>query len=88
MQPEAPAPAKVPDLMAALEASLAAVKDARATASDEDDDAKDGKRTARSPLEAAAGAGEGDGRRAESAQSRRGPRAVEPHARRARTTPS
>ncbi len=26
MQPEAPAPAKVPDLMAALEASLAAVK--------------------------------------------------------------
>jgi DNA end-binding protein Ku len=27
VQPEAPAPAKVPDLMAALEASLAAVKD-------------------------------------------------------------
>jgi DNA end-binding protein Ku len=27
IQPEAPAPAKVPDLMAALEASLAAVKD-------------------------------------------------------------
>ena len=29
VQPEAPEPAKVPDLMAALEASLAAVKDAR-----------------------------------------------------------
>ena len=34
MQPEAPAPAKVPDLMAALEASLAAVK------SDEDGGSK------------------------------------------------
>ena len=30
VQPEAPAPAKVPDLMAALEASLAAVKDTTA----------------------------------------------------------
>ena len=29
VQPEAPEPAKVPDLMAALEASLAAVKDPR-----------------------------------------------------------
>ena len=36
VQPEAPAPAKVPDLMAALEASLAAVKD------DGDDSGKNG----------------------------------------------
>ena len=34
VQPEAPEPAKVPDLMAALEASLAAVKDP------EDDEAR------------------------------------------------
>ena len=32
VQPEAPQPAQVPDLMAALEASLAAVKDRDATA--------------------------------------------------------
>jgi DNA end-binding protein Ku len=38
VQPEAPAPAKVPDLMAALEASLAAVKDEAPKASPEDGD--------------------------------------------------
>jgi DNA end-binding protein Ku len=36
VQPEAPAPAKVPDLMAALEASLAAVKDETPKASSDD----------------------------------------------------
>jgi DNA end-binding protein Ku len=43
-QPEAPAPAKVPDLMAALEASLAAVKDQGAGGDDGDGDGdEDGK---------------------------------------------
>ena len=42
VQPEAPAPAKVPDLMAALEASLAAVKD-----DDGDDDGASAKKTSR-----------------------------------------
>jgi DNA end-binding protein Ku len=51
VQPEAPAPAKVPDLMAALEASLAAVK------SDSDDgDAPKKKTTKKTPAREKAGA--------------------------------
>jgi DNA end-binding protein Ku len=42
VQPEAPEPAKVPDLMAALEASLAAVKD---DGSDDDGAGKKKKRS-------------------------------------------
>jgi DNA end-binding protein Ku len=51
VQPEAPAPAKVPDLMAALEASLAAVKS--------DDDGDDGaakKKSKKTPEREKAGA--------------------------------
>jgi DNA end-binding protein Ku len=46
VQPEAPAPAKVPDLMAALEASLAAVK-----SDDEDDGEKPKKSSRKKPAE-------------------------------------
>jgi DNA end-binding protein Ku len=45
VQPEAPAPAKVPDLMAALEASLAAVKDETPKASKDGDGAKKRKKS-------------------------------------------
>jgi DNA end-binding protein Ku len=51
VQPEAPAPAKVPDLMAALEASLAAVK------SDGDgDDGSSKKKSKKAPAREKAGA--------------------------------
>jgi DNA end-binding protein Ku len=46
VQPEAPKPARVPDLMAALEASLAAVKsDSNGDSGSSKDSAKDGKET-------------------------------------------
>jgi DNA end-binding protein Ku len=52
VQPEAPAPAKVPDLMAALEASLAAVK-----SDDDDDGAQKKKKTSKkAPAREKAGA--------------------------------
>jgi DNA end-binding protein Ku len=50
VQPEAPEPAKVPDLMAALEASLAAVK-----TDDGDDDGKDGAGKKKKPAESKKG---------------------------------
>jgi len=42
VQPDAPEPAKVPDLMAALEASLAAVKDPEAGKKKKSDSASNG----------------------------------------------
>ena len=42
VQPDAPEPAKVPDLMAALEASLAAVKDPEAPKKKKADSASNG----------------------------------------------
>ena len=54
VQPEAPAPAKVPDLMAALEASLAAVKDDGASDGD-GKPAKKKKSSAKKPARATSG---------------------------------